>query len=397
MRQNRSMTQAADRVIAVASRIYPPEPGAASLRLAALVRELDSSGAVVVVLTSRPPQSSREHDSGQPVSVRIRRAPVLRDRSGYIRGYLQYMSFDIPLFFRLLFSRHIDCVVCEPPPTTGVAVRAACSLRRIPFVYYAADVWSEAAEVSGAPTLVVSAVRAMERFTANGAAAVAAVSPSVASRFAAIAPAARIFEVGNGYDSDVFTSAGRVEESDARYLLYAGTASEVHGAMIFVDALPEVRSAIPDARLVFIGQGSEWAEMQKRAERLAPGSTTFFPRMPSAEIAPWIRGAVATVASVKPGGYEAFPTKMLASVGCGTPVVYSGPNPGYEFAKDPGVGRAVPYEVHAVAQAMIAALTTPPTEDQRTRLSAWARANHSLNAVMSRMKKIIDDALPSGR
>ena len=60
-----------------------------------------------------------------------------------MRGYVQYLSFDIPLFFRLLFAR-ADLVVSEPPPTTGLVVAislAGCA--DDPFVYYAADVWTD--------------------------------------------------------------------------------------------------------------------------------------------------------------------------------------------------------------------------------------------------------------
>ncbi|MDO5500237.1 MAG: hypothetical protein Q4F67_11230 [Propionibacteriaceae bacterium] len=37
-------------------------------------------------------------------------------------------------------------MIVEPPPTTGLVVRVACALRRTPYVYYAADLWSVAAE-----------------------------------------------------------------------------------------------------------------------------------------------------------------------------------------------------------------------------------------------------------
>src|SRR3546814_10831501 len=37
--------------------------------------------------------------------ILVRRARVLRDAAGYVRGYLQYMSFDIPLAVRLLLAR----------------------------------------------------------------------------------------------------------------------------------------------------------------------------------------------------------------------------------------------------------------------------------------------------
>lgn len=82
--------------ITVVSRIFLPEPAAASFRLDALVRSLGVAGAKVTVLTTTPPP----HLRGDGASTgRVRRWPVLRDKTGYVRGYLQYLSFDVPAFF----------------------------------------------------------------------------------------------------------------------------------------------------------------------------------------------------------------------------------------------------------------------------------------------------------
>ena len=36
--------------------------------------------------------------TNDPDGIRVRRAPVLRDKQQYVRGYLSYLSFDVPLF-----------------------------------------------------------------------------------------------------------------------------------------------------------------------------------------------------------------------------------------------------------------------------------------------------------
>lgn len=384
-----------DRVIIV-SRIFTPEPGAAPIRLAALARALADAGAHVEVLTSvAPAATAAMADPDMHPLLRVRRATVLRDSEGYVRGYAQYLSFDVPLAFRLLFSARADVVLVEPPPTTGAVVRVICALRRIPYVYYAADIWSEAAATAGAPRLVTRILRGIERFAMTGAAQVLAVSSSVAERTIKIAPSSTVALVGNGFDSSLFTPNGPAHSEPFPYLLYAGTASEVHGAQVFIDALPKVLKAIPSARLVFIGQGSERAKMAERANEIAPGAVLFLPRLPAEQIAPWIRGAAATLASVLPNAYVAFPTKMLASAGCGTRVVYSGPEPGLSFARTPGVGWAADYSPEAVADAMIAALRAETSSDSRDELGQWAVAEHSLTSVTKRVIRAIESVLPS--
>lgn len=390
-RQNRSMDVLAGRRIAIVSRIYLPEPGAASLRLSAVARHIGASGAEVDVYTTTAPKGQREIQV--PPGVRVRRFPVLRDRSGYVRGYVQYLSFDVPAFFRILFSRGHDAVIVEPPPTTGFLLRIACRIRRLPLLFYAADIWSEAAKVAGAPSFVVRFVRYLERFTYRGADAVLAVSTSVARRVSEEAPGAKVTVVGNGYDAEAFEPGRKGASSAHPYLLYAGTASEVHGAEIFVEAMERVLAAAPEARLIFIGQGTDRAAIEARAALVDAQAIEFLPRLAPEVAADLIRGAAATLASVRPGGYEAFPTKMYASVGCGTPVIFTGEGEGAAFVQSAQAGWSVPYDVEAVAEAMLQALRAPRAATERQRLAEWAMRNHSLTSVADRVMTVLANVI----
>lgn len=385
--QNRGMASLTRTRIAIVSRIFDPEPAAASLRLKAAADALASAGADVVVFTTTPPPAvSAVQPEGYDYDVR--RVPALRDRAGYIRGYVQYMSFDIPAFFRILFARRFDVIVVEPPPTTGIFIRLAAWLRRTPYVFYAADVWSEAATVAGAPGAVIRVVKAFERFTYRGATAVLAVSASVARRVRQATPGVRVEIVGNGYDASVFRADGpRVDKGP--YLLYAGTASEVHGAGIFIDAMARVVREQPDARLVFVGQGSDWQSLQEAAEQLPPGAVSFLPRVSPEKTAEWIRGAQATLASVRSGGYEAFPTKIYASVGCGVPVVFAGDGEGAAFVSASHAGWHVEEDPDAVATAMLMALRARRNERERGAIAEWARRDHALHAVGAKIVSVV--------
>jgi hypothetical protein len=368
--------------VTIATRIFAPEPAAASFRLAALATALADAGHDVSVLTSRTPRRAGGSDAVD-ARVTVHRAPVLRDRSGSVRGYLPYLSFDIPLFFRLLFARRSSVVVVEPPPTTGIVALVAAALRRTPVVYYAADVLADAAASAGSPSSVVRVVRWMERTVWRRAAAVLSVSPSVTARLGELGVGrARIVEVGNGIDTGVFTPDGPTAEAEPGYALYAGTASEVHGAGVFVEALAHA----PQARLVFMGAGAEFAALQRRADQLAPGRVQFLPTAGPDVVARWLRGAVVALASVKPdGGYEfAFPTKLYAAAAVGTPLLFSGEGPGVTFARDAPLGDAVPLDPVAVADALRARLSKPATFAERISQSDWARAHVDLAVVAAR-------------
>ncbi|MCM3661073.1 glycosyltransferase family 4 protein [Georgenia satyanarayanai] len=366
--------------VVLATRIFAPEPAAASFRLAALTRGLAAVGARVRVLTTSPPA---DMDAPADVPARVERWPVLRDAEGYVRGYVQYLSFDVPLVLRLLRTPRPDVVVCEPPPTTGAVVRVVSALRRVPYVYYAPDLWADAAESAGMSGFVVRALRAVEGWAMHGAARVIAVSAPVGARLAELG-VERVEVVPNGVDTDVFTPDGPAVDAGGRpYLLYAGTASEWQGADIFIRALPRVLAEVPDARLVYLGQGSDWQGLRALADELPRGSVEFHPRAPADAAARWQRGAAACLASIVPGrGYDlAFPTKIHASLACGTPVLFAGVGAAVREIRQEGLGWAVDYDVDAVASAMLGALRAPRSPDETVRLSRWVRDHRSAAAT----------------
>ncbi len=385
------------------SRIFAPECAAATFRLSALHAALEGLGAQVEVLTSRAGGDEADSmvEATGPGSGCIRRWPVLRDADGYVRGYLPYLSFDVPLVLRLALARRPDVVVVEPPPTTGAVVRTVLAVRgrlqrrAIPYVYYAADVWSDASASTGAPRWVVGALHLVERYALAGAADVIAVSQGVAERVRALG-ARSVTVAPNGVDTTVFrredsTPQGAAAERRRHgipsepFLLYAGTASEWQGAEVFAEAMREVCVQAPWARLVFLGQGSSWLALQRLADDLPPGVILLRSLVLPGEAAIWHQAATAALVSVRPGiGYDfAYPTKVLAALACGTPVIYAGPGPAVDDLVDHGLGTAVPYDVHAVAEAMLAALRAAPDDAARQRRMNWVREHRSIVATGS--------------
>lgn len=381
--------------VLIATRIYAPEPAVAALRLASLAQTLADHGHEVEVLTSKAPRALRGTEPEQP-GVRVRRASVLRDRDGFIRGYLPYLSFDIPLVARLLTARRADVIVVEPPPTTGAAVRAIAGLRRVPAVYYAADILADAAASAGIPSVVVRAVRRLERFVWKGCAALLAVSTSVATRLTELGvDPARVHTVGNGIDTTLFRPDGPATTRTEPYALYAGTASEVHGAGVFVEAMAQVSQG----HLVFLGSGVDREAMRERATEIAPGRVTFLDSVSPREAAEWFRGAAVAVASVKPtGGYEfAFPTKLYAAVACGTPILFTGAGPGADFADHAPLGVSADYTPDAVAAALRERLTQPASVADREALADWARGEVAITAVAERIADVLVEVVDRQR
>jgi len=374
----------------IATRLFTPEVGAAAFRLQALADGLVAEGLGVEVLSTKPPQSAGPcHDT-----VPVRRWPVLRDSGGNVRGYVQYLSFDVPLFFRLLLSR-ADVVVSEPPPTTGLVVAVSSMLRRRPYVYYAADIWSDALQAMNVGGPVHKVLRAIEGLVLRRARAVIAVSDGVADQVASFeVPRERIHSVGNGIDMGTFVPEGPVADPAARpYFVYTGTMSEWQDAGIFIKALASLPE---DVELRFFGQGSDEEALKALAERTAPGRVHFGGVIPAEEAARWIRGAAAAVVSIKPGqGYDfAKPTKIYAAAACGTPVLYAGSGDAARLVADGGLGVASDFTPDAVAEAMRSVLDDASfgsTQSREGRV-AWVRENASLAAAGRRAAAVVRNA-----
>lgn len=391
--------------VAIASRIFEPEPSAASFRLQALAEACASAGHETTVLTVRPPKHIGTEQARAPRSYRTRRFPVLRDRTGYVRGYLQYLSFDVPLFFRVLLGPKRDALVVEPPPTTLFFAGLAARVRRIPVFAYAADVWSDASESAGAPAFVVNAVRRMERRGWNRARGVLSVNHGVTDRVRAIAPRAVVETVGNGIDTTIFRVDGPVSDAgeETPYAIYTGTASEWQGAEVFVRAIAQLRRAGSPLRLIFLGQGTAFPALERLADELdAP--VEFRAPVPPEEAAAWLRGAAVSLASIQPGaGYDfAYPTKIFAAWGCGAPVVYAGPGPAREVLEaNPMLGLGVAHDPSAVAKALQTVVGTAladgaPLHD-RGAIAAWAAQHVSLSGVADRAVAFAQSRLGAGR
>lgn len=364
------------------TRIFAPESAAASLRLKVVRDALTAAGHTMRVITTNP---------GKPYTpdALIKRLPVWR-RDGYVKGYASYLSFDLQAFFHLLVASRPEFVLVEPPPTTGVVARVATVLRKVPYFWYAADVWSDATASMEVPTVVKRAVRAMESFAITGARGVIAVSEDVAQRARELG-AKDVCVVPNGADTQTFNLqvAPISEERRAElgikkpYFLYAGTASVWQGADLFARAMEQLEGV----QLLYLARGENLQKVEEIARRLRTAHPDWdydpivvHPLVDAEEAAAWQRGARACLVSIKPSvGYDfAYPTKVLTALACGTPVIYAGVGPAGEEITANQLGRTCPYDATAVAQAMREVATETPDSP---RLHQWVVDNRSMQAT----------------
>ena len=391
-------------LVTLATRTFTPEPTAAALRLGALARALAAGGDRVRVLTSRlAPSVARDArrladggvDAGEGAGlVEVRRTPVLRDRTGAVRGYVSYLSFDLPLLARLLAGPRSDVVVSEPPPTTGAAVRIACAARRVPYVYYCADIVSDAAALAGVPSIVVRTVAGLESFALRGARRVIAVSDGVARRARDLG-ARDVVVVPNGVRVSDAVATGTPEgfpTCAGPVFVYAGTVAQWLAPEVFVDAFERARARLGDARLVFVGQGSGWEALAERSQGVT--GVEMIPAVSAEEADRWMARATATLASLRPGGYDyAYPTKILASLAQGTPVIYAGPGQAARDIAEGELGVACNLDADEVAEAMVGLASGAAAWVGAEGARAWVSAHRSVEASSRAAAAVVRSAL----
>ena len=304
------------------------------------------------------------------------------------------MSFDVPLVARLLTGPRPDVVVSEPPPTTGAAVRMACAVRRVPYVYYCADIVSDAAALAGVPGLVVRTVAGLESFALRGARRVIAVSDGVACRARDLG-ARDVAVVPNGVRVPDAVATGAPEgfpTCDGPVFVYAGTVAQWLAPEIFVDAFERARARLGDARLVFVGQGSGWDALAERSRGVT--GVEMIPAVSAEEADRWMARAAATLASLRPGGYDyAYPTKILASLAQGTPVIYAGPGQAARDVAEGGLGVACGLDADEIAEAMVGLASGTAAWVGAEGARAWVSAHRSVEASSRAAAAVVRSAL----
>jgi glycosyltransferase involved in cell wall biosynthesis len=378
--------------VVIATRIFGPEVSAASAILRTWAEEFRDRGFEVTILTARPPAGAVIDD---PPGIEVRRARVKRDRQQYVRGYLSYMSFDIPLAFRLLFSKRADLYIVEPPPTTVAVVRVIAALRRTPYVVRAADYWTEAAELVTTSPFVIGPLRRIEAWGLMGAKMLFAAHQPLLDRFRAVGITAPALPINFGADTRAFEYHGEAPP-DPPLFVYAGTYSEWHGAGIFVDAMVEVIRQYPGARLEFYGNGEDREALRARAKRLGvDDAVAFHGPIPPADLSKVLSRATVSVASLAPVAANEYvlATKVYSALASGCPVIFTGVGPTLGFLNDsrhPRAGVAVAYDVEATTSAMLQAAASPMQPAERAELATWSAAEYSLDAIA---KDVVDECL----
>ena len=368
----------------ILTQYYPPEIGAAQARLSAFAKELARGGHDVEVVTAHPnyPSGTLDERDRRRIGRRevidgipVRRTWLLTATGAGTRRLASYLSFTATGLAGALAAKRPDVVFVESPPLfLGVSGWLAAKRAGAAFVLNVSDLWPDSVVDLGVldegPALRAS-VR-LERWLYARATAVTAVTEGIRTALVERkgVPSRKVLLLPNGVDTQLFRPAAADPAVRDRHRLPAGPIvlyTGNHGLAQSLDTVVAAAALVPEVTVALVGDGSDKPRIERLAETAGTTNIRFLPPIAPEEIAPLYGLATAGLVTLRRSALMegARPAKMLAVMGCATPVIYAGSGEGAELLHAAEAGVIVPPEnPHALAAA-IRGLVDDPAEASR--------------------------------
>lgn len=351
----------------ILTQYYPPEVGAAQVRLHAVAQELVRLGHAVDVATALPSYphgrvfDAYRHRIAATETMdgaTIRRVWAYPATGAGLKRLINYGSFTAASLWPLMRGPRPDVVLVESPPLfLSLPGVLAARLRRARLVFNVADLWPDSVRQLGVMNdgVLLRLAQRLEQWSYASADAVTAVTEGLREtlvREKGIAPE-RVLFLPNGVDAKLFRLGSADVElarelglAHARVILYAGTHGYAHGIDTALHAAQRIRNQEPDICFVFIGAGSEKARLQALARTLELTNVRFLDPAPLHYIARLYSIAELALSTLRrsPLFESTRPAKILAAMASGVAIVYSGAGEGARLVESAGAGIVTPPE-----------------------------------------------------
>jgi colanic acid biosynthesis glycosyl transferase WcaI len=381
----------------ILTQYYPPEPGAASLRLQAMAQELSRAGWTVKVVAAFPHHLGyhdthyrgrlllREQDG--PVSVVrtwIWRVPQGR----FWRRLLNYFSFVVTSLVGLFQQGRADYLLVESPPLfLGISAYLYARLRGMPYILSVSDLWPESAVALGLvenPLLIRWAER-LEHFLYRHAYRVSVVTEGIRDAIAATGtvPREAILFAPNGVYPERYRPAApdpdlraRLRLGDRHVFLYPGTLGYAQGLEVILEAAAILmdQGLHREVAFLLVGDGPVKAELEAEARRRGLSHVIFEDLQPAERMPLYFALARAVVVPLRKHRLfqGARPSKAFPAWAAGVPVIFSGEGEMARVVEQSGAGLTVP-PGDGAALAMAVELFHRMSDDEVRRIGELGR------------------------
>lgn len=401
--------------ITLVTQYYPPERGAAQVRLGSIVADLVGRGQVVDVVTALPNYplgrifegwSHRPLQSRREGGATVRRVWVYAAMGSGLARMVNYLSFGVMSVLGMAAARRSRWVVVEYPTLFGALPAVVLArVRRQAVAVIVADLWVDSIVEIGtfSDGLLVRVLRWWERWMLRQAHAVTPVTEGVRDALVAkgVDPA-RLAWLPNGADTDLFHPGEGDQEvrdelglTDGEHMvLYAGTHGYVHGLEVVLDAAQLLEG--DKVRFVLVGDGSEKPALRARADELGLRNVAFLEPVSPEEVAVLLRCSTVALATVREGDvYRTIRSaKALPAMATARPVVYSGDDEGARLLASIGAGIVTPPgDAEALAAAVRELVEDPGLREElgaagRTWIVDHASWHHLVGVWLDRLAEL---------
>jgi colanic acid biosynthesis glycosyl transferase WcaI len=322
---------------------YPPEKGAAAVRVSETATRLVKRGYQVTVLTTLPnyptgivPPEYRGHLLQEEMldGVRVIRFwSYVSPNRGFLRRVLAQFSFGClaPLFGGKATGSPDLLIVESHPLFNAIAGRILARWKRCPFIFMVSDLWPASAIEMGVlrNKVMIRLAQWLERSTYQRASLIWALSAGIRDGIIQCGiPPERVFLLTNGADLSKFhpmlQKQARAELGwDSRFtVLYAGTFGLSHRLTTVLEAARQIQDR-EDIHFIFVGDGSEKPELLAKAQRWGLKNVTFIDAQPHDRMPLVLAGADVCLVPMRslPLFEGRLPLKMFEVMACARPIL----------------------------------------------------------------------------
>lgn len=348
--------------IYILTQYYPPETGAPQNRLHSFAQYLVGSGYEVNVFTAFPnyPQNRifdgyRSKWKYEEVinGVTVLRSWIFVGKSRSILSrLLNYFSFVVSSFFRLVVKGKPDYIFCESPPLfLGITAVFISWIKDSKLIFNVSDLWPESAEKLDVirNRILLKLSYKLEAWIYKNAFVISGQTQGIVTNIKQRFPDKPVIWFPNGVDVDFFAQADLTENWRARWainqedmvVLYGGVIGHAQGLGLVLDVAESlVEHAI---QFVLVGDGPEKESLSKEIARRQLANIKLEPAMAKSRIPSMISACdIYWVPLRKLDLFRgAIPSKLFEPLAMGKPILLGVEGEAYAlFIQQGRAGRA---------------------------------------------------------
>jgi len=402
--------------ILIITHFFPPETGAASIRMQYFVEALKKEGCEIKIIAPIPSygitnklskdQLKRLNENQNVKYLRVFKSDL---NDSVFSRFISYISFFFSsIFYSIKLDFKPDVVLTSSPPIfTAYAALIISKLKKTKFIFDIRDIWPDIGVQLGIlkNTFVIKGLSFIEKQILKSADRIIVTADGDKNNLISKGTVEeRIEVIYNGADTDTFKCLNNSEKEiirikynlplDKKLLIYFGSFNYgMNDIELLADSLLQLSKQKKDFHFVSVGSGSNKSDFQKKIE--SEVNSSFFDSLNSEKIAELLAACDISLVPRKfiesdTGGN--IPVKCFESWACGVPVVISTIQ-GTEIEniyKKCNFGRLCEAgNINQFTESIIDLLNNSPTGEKIKESSAFTRKNFDRRVLAEKLTKII--------